>query len=159
MALSDIAIRRLVKEGRLVIDPYDEVNLNPAGYDLRSAVEILIDPGQHALASTLERISLSSDVLGILHVRSSLAREGLFASLALVDPGFRGQLTISLINAGRRLLRIGCGERFIQLTLIQLSSEAERPYAGRYQDSSGITESRRFENSPATYEKNYTFSH
>jgi dCTP deaminase len=143
MALSDANIKRLIVEGKLTIEPYDEGNLNPAGYDLRSAGEVVLESGQHILASTLERISLPPDVFGILHVRSSFAREGLFASLALVDPGFRGQLTVSLFNAGKELLRIGCGERFIQLTIIQLSSEAERPYEGRYQDSSGVVESRR----------------
>ncbi|MBS7650622.1 MAG: dCTP deaminase [Candidatus Bathyarchaeia archaeon] len=143
MALSDTTIRRLVAEGKLKIDPFDEGNLNPAGYDLRSAGEVVLEPGQHGLTSTLEWISLPPDLLGILHVRSSFAREGLFASLALVDPGFRGQLTVSIFNAGKGLLRIGCRERFIQLTLVQLSGEAERPYEGRYQDSSGVIESRR----------------
>jgi len=41
-------------------------------------------------------------LVGMLHIRSSLAREGIFASLALVDPGFRGQLTISLFNSSRK---------------------------------------------------------
>src|SRR5256885_12225556 len=35
-------------------------------------------------------------------LRSSFAREGVIASLALVDPGYQGQLTISLYNAGAR---------------------------------------------------------
>jgi dCTP deaminase len=91
----------------------------------------------------MERVELGSDLVGVLHVRSSLAREGILASLALVDPGFRGQLTISLFNGGRRTVQLKAGERFVQLTLIRLGRQAATKYDGRYQDSRGAVSSRR----------------
>ncbi|HZD11978.1 MAG TPA: hypothetical protein VE177_00460, partial [Candidatus Binatus sp.] len=76
-------------------------------------------------------------------LRSSFAREGIIASLALVDPGYKGQLTISLYNAGARRVIIKESERFVQLSLFRLGRPSRRGYGGRYQNSSGIVRSRR----------------
>ena len=143
MALSDVNIKEFIKRGQVEIDPLVTSNIGPASYDLRSAQDVILKPREQKLVATLERINLSSSVLGILHLRSSFAREGLFASLALVDPGFRGQLTVSLLNAGNEIVKMERGEAFLQLTIIQLSSNAEKSYDGIYQDSYGIAQSGR----------------
>lgn len=143
MALSDSEIRDALTERSLVINPFDEASLNPAGYDLRLSAEAVLEPSEHRLVATMERVELGGDLLGILHIRSSLAREGILGSLALVDPGFRGQLTISLFNSSRNTIRLKAGERFVQLTLLKLGRRPAREYEGRYQDSRGIIGSRR----------------
>lgn len=145
MALSDTEITAAIKTGGLRILPRMG-RLNPGGVDLRINRSLELQPGQHRLAATAERVELSENLLGILHIRSSLAREGVIASLALVDPGFRGQLTVSLYNAGDRPVRIVRGERFIQMSLLRLGTPATQSYNGKYQDSTGIVESRRRKN-------------
>ena len=130
-------------EKNLVIDPYDEASLNPAGYDLKLSAEAVLEPSEHRLVATMERVELGNDLVGVLHLRSSLAREGILASLALVDPGFRGQLTISLFNSSRKTIRLKAGDRFVQLTLLKLGRQAAMRYRGRYQDSRGVIGSRR----------------
>jgi dCTP deaminase len=143
MALSDSEIRDALNEKGLVIDPFEETSLNPAGYDLRLSADTVLIPSGHRLVATMERIELGSDLVGILHIRSSLAREGILASLALVDPGFRGQLTISLFNGGGKAVQLRAGERFLQLTLLRLGRMAATKYKGRYQDSHDVVRSRR----------------
>jgi len=143
MALSDSEIRDALAEKSLAIDPFDEASLNPAGYDLKLSAEALLEPSEHRLVATREKVELGNDLAGVLHLRSSLAREGILASLALVDPGFRGQLTISLFNSSRRTIRLKAGERFVQLTLLRLGRQAVTKYEGRYQDSHGVVDSRR----------------
>ena len=142
MALSDSEITGAIKTGQFHIVPRNP-KLNPAGIDLRADRSLVLRPGQQRLVATIERVELSERFLGILHIRSSLAREGIVASLALVDPGFRGQLTVSLHNAGDRLVSLRKGERFIQLSLLRLGKPAINKYAGRYQNSSGVVASRR----------------
>jgi dCTP deaminase len=105
-------------------------------------MEVVIPPGEHRLVATLERVALGDDIAGTLHLRSSLARNGIIASLALVDPGFHGQLTISLFNAGDELFKMGRNDRFVQLVLHELSSKTQYMYNGKYQDSQGIVDSR-----------------
>jgi dCTP deaminase len=145
MALSDTEITSAIKTGQLRILPRLE-RLNPAGVDLRVDRAVELRSGQHRLAATIERVELSENLLGILHIRSSLAREGVIASLALVDPGFRGQLTVSLYNAGDRPVRLRRGERFIQLALFRLGTPATHKYNGKYQNSWGVVRSHRRKN-------------
>jgi dCTP deaminase len=140
--LSDMDIQRRIAEGSLVLDPFEAACLNSGGYDLRVGSGIRILPGRSMLTSTLERVELGEDVVGTLHIRSSLARAGIIASLALIDPGFRGQLTIMLYNSAPEDFILNHGERFVQLAIHLLSTKTRRPYEGRYQDSKGIVERR-----------------
>ncbi len=142
MVLSDKEITSAIKKGELKIFP-NGFRLNPAGVDLRVDRNIRLKPKQHLLVASIERVELSHRIVGFLHLRSSLAREGLFASLALVDPGFRGQLTVSLYNSGDSAVNLAKGERFIQLSLLRLGEPAIKEYSGRYQNSSGVVASRR----------------
>ena len=131
-----------MRNGSLALTPFERGCLNGGGYDLRLAIEVVIPPGEHRLVATLERVELGDDIAGTLHVRSSLARKGIIASLALVDPGFHGQLTISLFNAGAESFKMSRNDRFVQLVLHGLSSKTQYMYTGKYQDSQGIVDSR-----------------
>ncbi len=142
MSLSDKEIASAIEKGELKIVPRG-FRLNPAGVDLRIDRDVRLKPRQQLLVASIERVELSDRVVGFLHLRSSLAREGLFASLALVDPGFRGQLTVSLYNSGDSAVNLARGERFIQLSLLSLGKPAIKKYSGRYQNSSGVVASRR----------------
>jgi len=140
--LSDVEIEQRMNGGSLLITPFDSSCLNGAGYDLRLAEKLEMQPGQHFLVATLERVELGEDLVGTLHIRSSLARAGIIASLALVDPGFRGQLTILLYNAGNGRFTMDRNDRFLQIAIHQLGTKTLRPYRGKYQDSQGIVDSR-----------------
>src|SRR5208337_5344925 len=126
--LSDTDIQRRITEGSVVLDPFEAACMNGGGYDLRVNSDIRIPPGRSMLTATLERVELGEDLVGTLHIRSSLARAGIIASLALVDPGFHGQLTISLFNSGSERFSMRERNRFIQLVLHPLSMKTLRPY-------------------------------
>jgi deoxycytidine triphosphate deaminase len=140
--LSDVEIEECIMNGSLAITPFDQSCLNGAGYDLRANEETVILPGQNKLVATLERVELGDSLVGTLHIRSTLARAGVIASLALVDPGYRGQLTISLFNSGQKSYSMARNDRFLQITMHRLGVKTRRPYSGRYQDSQGIVDRR-----------------
>jgi|SRR5215831_1729935 len=142
MAMSDREVELALQKKELRITPPPSL-VNPAGVDLRAEKKIILPAGSQKLAATLERVELSDRILGILHIRSSFAREGIIASLALVDPGFKGQLTISLHNAGESRVIVRESERFVQLTFFRLGKRSQRSYKGRYQNSTGIVKSKR----------------
>lgn len=146
MALSDTSIRRFLTYGGLKIEPLDDSCINPAGYDLKCGVDMTVNPKSMILLSTLEFIRLPTNLLGVLHLRSSFAREGLIASLALVDPGFRGQLTVMLYNTGDDSVSIKKGEPFLQITFFKIAGGVNRGYSGVYQDSIGVVKSLRGKN-------------
>lgn len=141
--LSDEEILEHLKNGEIKVTPFETSCLNPAGYDLRSSSEVAIKPKQYELTATLETVELGLKITGSLHIRSSLAREGIVGSFAVVDPGFRGQLTLNLHNAGEKEITIKEGEPIVQIVFHKLGSPARKGYSGLYQNSRGIVPSKR----------------
>ncbi|MEM3574206.1 MAG: dCTP deaminase [Candidatus Bathyarchaeia archaeon] len=143
LALSDSEILEAISKGLVRIEPFRREALNPAGYDLSADQEVEIPPGAFRLVATKERVELGPSHMGILQIRSSFAREGLIASTALIDPGFKGQLTVMIFNASQEPIRIMEGEGFMQMALLRLGRAASRGYSGAYQGSVGVVGSRR----------------
>jgi dCTP deaminase len=141
--LSDKEILEHLERGEIVITPFEPTCLSPAGYDLRSASKLTIKPKRYELTATLERVELALNVIASLHIRSSLAREGVIGSFAAVDPGFRGQLTLNLHNDGENAVVIGEREPIVQIVFHKLGHRATQGYGGVYQDSKGIIKSKR----------------
>jgi dCTP deaminase len=141
--LSDKEILEHLKSGEIKITPFENSCLNPAGYDLRSSSEVVIKPKQYELVATLETVELGLKTTASLHIRSSLAREGIIGSFAVVDPGFRGQLTLNLHNVGEKEITISEGEPMVQIVFHKLGSQARKGYSGLYQNSRGIVLSKR----------------
>src|SRR6266571_4050771 len=79
MVLSDKEITSAIKKGELTILP-GGFRLNPSGVDLRVDRNVRLKPKQQLLVASMERVELSNGIVGFLHLRSSLAREGIFAS-------------------------------------------------------------------------------
>jgi len=127
----------------LKISPFSSERLNPAGYDLSSSSRFALNPKEWKLVSTLESVELSSSIVATIHLKSTLAREGLLGSFAIIDPGFRGQLTLSIYNSGNRIVKVDRNEPIVQVIFHLMEIQPDTPYDGRYQDSSGVVESKR----------------
>lgn len=142
--LSDIEIREYLKTGEIKLDPYDlSACLNPAGYDLRCSRNVVLKPKHYDLVATLETVELGLGVVAFLHIRSSLAREGVIGSFAVVDPGFCGQLTLNLRNVSEKEVILKKKERIVQIVFHRLGNVAMKGYNGSYQNSKGIVTSKR----------------
>jgi len=141
--LSDNEILQHIELGEIKISPFEPACLNPAGYDLRSGIELIINPRKSTLVASLEKVQLGSSVMAYLYLRSSLTREGIIGGFAVVDPGFSGQLTFNFHNLGENVVRVEKGEPIVQIVFHKLSSAADKSYAGKYQESVGIVESKR----------------
>lgn len=142
--LSDTEILEHLKTGEIKLEPHDiAACLNSAGYDLRCAKSVILKPKQYELIATLETVELGLNVTAYLHIRSSLAREGVIGSFAVVDPGFRGQLTLNLHNVSDKKVTIMEGERIVQIVFHNLGGKAKKGYNGSYQNSKGIVSSKR----------------
>ena len=148
--LSDEEILEHLKRGKIKITPFETSCLNPAGYDLRSHNRLIIKPEQFGLTASLETVELGSTIVAFLHIRSSLAREGVIGSFAVVDPGFRGQLTLSLHNTGEKEIVINEKEPIVQIVFYKLGKPVGKGYGGSYQDSRGAVPSRRHSHARTT---------
>jgi dCTP deaminase len=141
MILSSAEITRRIDAGELILRPYSTDSQQPASYDLRAAEDIMLPRGRCTLVHSMEWVELPADIAATLRCRSSFGRRGVLLGGGFVDPGFRGQLTLSLVNMGDEDVAVRSGERVVQI-IMHAVMNGERLYAGRYQDSSGAVEAR-----------------
>lgn len=151
--LSDADIRRYLAKGEIQIEPFDERNLTPNGYDV-SIEEIVvpavkrrvaanrIPPATRFAVSTRESIRLSRHVAGQIWLRTTWARRGVVAAFGMIDAGFSGTLTFGAFNASSEPLELPIGVRFAQVVFLTLESPASETYnqrSGTYQGQKGVT--------------------
>lgn len=110
--------------------------LSVAGYDVRIAQDITIGPGEFILASTLERFAMPTDIIGKVHDKSTWARRGIAVQNTIIEPGWRGFLTLEITNHGKSFIDFSEGMPIAQIVFQRLEQAAESPYSGKYQDQS-----------------------
>ena len=113
----------------------------------------ILHPGEFALASTFEQVTLPDDVAARLEGKSSLGRLGLLthSTAGFIDPGFSGHVTLELSNVATLPIKLWPGMKIGQLCFFQLSSPAEHPYGSsaygsRYRGQRGPTASKSWMN-------------
>jgi dUTP pyrophosphatase len=92
-----------------------------AGYDLACVEDFTLWPGRRRVIGTGVAIALPPSVAGVVTPRSGLAaRHGITIVNApgLVDPGYRGELRVTLLNTGDTPYAARAGDRIAQLLLV-----------------------------------------
>lgn len=94
-----------------------------AGYDLASAEEVTLAPGERALVATGISLAIPEGHAGLVLPRSGLAvRHGvsLVNAPGLIDSGYRGEVKVPLINHDRdESFTVEPGSRIAQLLLVR----------------------------------------
>lgn len=169
MFYSDRDIESAIKIGTLKVSPIEKEQIQPASIDMRLDKKFLIPrsqkiitmstpipykefvgdnfilhPHMFVLASTVESVELSNDIVAFVQGRSSVGRMGLFIQNAgWVDPGFKGQITLELYNSSNSDILLEAGRRICQLAFAETRTAANGDgYSGKYQNQIGTTGSR-----------------
>ena len=113
----------------------------------------MLHPGEFVLGSTLERVALPDDLVARIEGKSSLGRLGLLihSTAGFIDAGFDGHVTLELANVASLPITIYPGMKIGQISFMEMSTPAERPYGkgatgSKYQGQRGPTPSRYWEN-------------
>lgn len=127
--------------------------------DLTELVEIdedhpfVLHPGEFALATTFERVTLPDRIVGRLEGKSSLGRLGLLihSTAGYVDPGWDGALTLELSNVANLPIMLYHKMKISQISFLALTEPAENPYGSKaagskYQGQTGPTPSKYYLN-------------
>ena len=97
-----------------------------AGFDLHAAEHAEIGSGARASVGTGLAVAIPDGLAGLVLPRSGLAlRHGvaLVNGPGLVDPGYRGELRVLLLNTDRReSFEVHVGDRIAQLLLVPFAS-------------------------------------
>lgn len=126
--------------------------LSEAGYDIRIKQEVTfsgrkfnravvldyVDANQEGydspfvLASAIEEFQMPHNLVGIVHDKSTWARRGLSVFNTVIEPGWKGFLTLELVYHGSEALIIPAGAGIAQVVFHQTSNYVA--YTGRYQN-------------------------
>lgn len=120
-----IAIRRLPSGAGL--DPPRRASAGAAGFDLCAAVtaDLVIAPGAHALVPTGFAIALPEGHEAQVRPRSGLAlRHGVTVlnSPGTIDPDYRGEIGVILVNHGTVPFRVARGDRIAQMVIARFAT-------------------------------------
>lgn len=105
---------------------------------------ITLKPREMVLGRTYEKFTIPSDLAGAIEGRSSFARLGLMIHCTgdFINPGYRGQMTLQLVNLSPFTIKIFPYIPICQLKLVKLTGVPESIYGAgnldsKYKDDDG----------------------
>jgi len=110
-----------------------------AGYDIRLAEDFYLGPQQFHLASSIEEFNMPKDLIAFVHDKSTWARMGISVFNTVIEPGWKGHLTLEIVNNSGLPKHFESGMPIAQIIFHEIKGEAE--YEGKYQNQKrGIQE-------------------
>lgn len=97
-----------------------------AGWDLYSPVDYWLYPGESIIIFTGVHIQLPTDLAGFIKNRSSVFRKKVITD-GLIDPGYTGEIGVTLINVGQYDYHIHKGDRIAQLVIVPVVRDGWEP--------------------------------
>lgn len=127
--------------------PVTSHGLSEAGYDIRIKQDIHFTPygvyvdgdhqdGKFTLASAIEEFQMPNNLVGVVHDKSTWARKGLSVRNTVIEPGWKGFLTLELVHDGREDLHIPAGSGIAQVLFQQTMVSSS--YDGKYQNQADM---------------------
>jgi dCTP deaminase len=122
-----------------VMDPYNKEHIDGAYEIKKGQTELILHGHQQVLLSTLEHVELPDDIVGIVELRSTWARHGLSMPPTIIDAGFRGTVTLEVVNNAPYSIKLRPNQRFAHIVFIKATSKVESSYAtGSYSGQRGV---------------------
>ena len=92
-----------------------------AAVDLQCSEDVALEPGERAAVPTGIAIAVPEGYAGLVLPRSGHAHRsgiGVVNGPGLIDPGYRGEVKVLLINHGRERVQFQSGDRIAQLLIV-----------------------------------------
>lgn len=87
-----------------------------AAFDLRSAVDVVLQPMHKEIIPTGLKIAVPEGYAGLIWDRSGMAAKHSLTTMAgVLDSGYRGEIKIVIINLGKEAVQITKGMRVAQM--------------------------------------------
>lgn len=156
-AVSGVTLRRFNdRAGRPIINPYVYPSCvksgcsygeSHAGYDIRLGCDVQIEMGYTTLAVSLEEFRIPDFLKAEVKDKSTLCRKGITVQNTVIEPGWRGFLTLELkfdpvkfigcelnpdYDSHERRIFLNVGDPIAQIVFYTLTEVVEG-YSGKYQ--------------------------
>jgi deoxycytidine triphosphate deaminase len=128
MVISGDAIKRGVSKGLIGITPFSETQVEEAHINLHLGGvdgDVSIPAKGFAIARTKEKITLPSNICGLIEGRSKLAQRGISVeqSSKLIEPGSNSTMVLEIFNASDREVRLLEGQKIAKMVLLKITDE------------------------------------
>ncbi len=113
-----IKVKKLHPDAEL--PAYAHGPLEDAGMDIRAVENVLLDPGISRLVPTGLSIELPPGFEAQLRPRSGLALKHAVTMAnapATIDPGYRGEIKVIMLNLGKEPYQVHRGDRIAQMVI------------------------------------------
>jgi dCTP deaminase len=152
MILTAQQISEAYQRGDIVINPFEEEQVQAATYDLRVGEQgattgtkkivnirelgyLLIQPGDFGVVTVLEEIRLGPQYAGRFGLRSKYARKGLIATTGpQIHPGYHGRIIVGVTNLTPKPISLPYKDDLLSVEIHRLEQATTKPYSGPYQD-------------------------
>ena len=108
--------------------------LGPNGYDVRISESVIIPPKGCVLASSVEYFEMPDNLMARVADKSTWARRFLSIFNTTIDAGWKGYLTLELVNHGDTVISIDANSPIAKIVFERLDEPTEAVYDGAYQN-------------------------
>ena len=88
-----------------------------SGLDLYSADYYSLVPGDRAIIKTGIKLAIPSGCAGLIWDKGGLAKNGIHTMAGVIDSGYRGELTVQLVNLSQDIYHIAPRQKIAQLLI------------------------------------------
>lgn len=144
-----IRFARLYHQDQAIGVDSDTLKAVSVSVSIPKGQEIIIDPGEFLLGTTLEKVFMPDDLVARVEGRSSIGRLGItvHVTAGFIDPGFNGHITLEIANLNRYPVVLAVGMRVAQLAFHSMTTPAAVSYGhgsrnNKYQGQTSVTHSK-----------------
>lgn len=136
-------IKNMIAEKRVVNGR--SYGLSEVGYDIRLkqtvlfsrdintiSVDGVMTQGNFCLASSVEEFDMPDNLVGVVHDKSTNVRKGVQVFNTIIEPGWKGFLTLEIAFHGSGLVLLEVGTPIAQVIFHEVLEPAR--YSGKYQN-------------------------
>ncbi len=156
MILTNKQIEESYRKGDILINPFEENQIQAASYDFRVGEKgattstkkmvniketgyLALQPGDFGVVVVFEEMRLSPQYAARFGLRSKYARKGLVATTGpQIDPGYHGRLILGVTNLTPRPISLPYKDDLVSVEFHRLEEPSTKPYCGPYQDKMDI---------------------
>lgn len=123
----DPQVKRDISQKNHVMGNKQE-DMNYETIDLQEQ-EFFLEPNESVLVQAYEYFKIPTNMAAVIFERYSIKLLGLVVSPAsYMNPGYQGRLSFLVTNHSKNPVGLVAGIKFCQLSIAELTSEAEKPY-------------------------------
>ena len=90
---------------------------NDAGFDLYSNDYYSLMPGERIIIQTGIKIAIPDGYVGLIWDKGGIAKDGIHTIAGVIDSGFRGEVTVNLVNLSHNIYNIAPGQKVAQMLI------------------------------------------